>query len=835
MSERPPAGWDTQAPAPAPAPPTVSDEVLAGHLARRGAPKPPRTLGVSIARAVAETDPERRWRLTLIAWRPRVAVAVSGVALVLVAGLLFSGNPAPPTGTDHGSPTPHASATQPVAASQAVAGITWDPTQRALTPPELLRILATDPAPGTVLIVDDQIVPYPVSCTSGAHCPAGQLRNGRGVLVEAPPGGYLTYTQDPGTSDYSVMGPLALQVGPGPNLVFLGAMVSNGLRMSFTAHDLLARSAMGGLFVIPAWLWKTGPIPCPTVVSTPAPMPTSELGLPAPELDFCSGPNYLTDAAPTLPINGSPPNGFEVQHDAYPTFASGADSSGTPRQGVYLVRDWAGYGEILARLEPLAVPSSDANGSASAPPSRPPQDMVLSVDELVARVVGGTLARGSIVVATVPAASVSDVVAPRATRDCTPLCPAWIVSAGGRSISVSVSIQAPIPPSIVGTEAFLVVDGGAVRALGPVSTGAGGAPLDGMTVGDGLSVVAGWLRIGPPLPCPPSPAPVYTGLFGEPLAWSQCPGTWILPTDGDPWAGPPNNVQASDGSGSIRFGDLSVPDGTLHVQDGAGQADLQPREGVWLVRSALTNACPPWAQCPPPSDTRAPQPHVTWYELIGPVIASETSAAGPSVAASPDPGNPGGGPLQDESVVLSQARLVAAVTTGGYPAGTILIARAAIAPVILASLPPDQNTVVGKIGPLRIHWASDPVLGLRDPHPVVVRIRADGELDYLGPATLDGDRSFASSTVPIAQGLLLVHGWFYRPPFALRCLEPTASGTPEAFRTFDGKIQNLACDAAWILPSATDPSATGGGGASLGIPTGSIFIQVRDAAREGPT
>ena len=95
--------------------------------------------------------------------------------------------------------------------------------------------------------------------------------------------------------------------------------------------------------------------------------------------------------------------------------------------------------------------------------------------------------------------------------------------------------------------------------------------------------------------------------------------------------------------------------------------------------------------------------------------------------------------------------------------------------------------------------------------------------------------AFASSAAPVAQGLLLVHGWFYRPTFRLRCLDPMASGAPQAFKTFDGRIQNLACDAAWILPSAADPSTVDANGASLRIPSGSLSVQVRDGAPGTPT
>ena len=163
MSERPPEGWDTQA-----TPPTsveVTDEVLAGHLRRRGARTAPRALTAAILTRVDETVPQRRWRLTLAAWRPRMAVAVSGLALALVAGLLYV-NTTPRIGTDRASPSPSTL----VPSSPVASGPVWDPSQRALTPPELLRILATHPASGTTLIVDDQVTKLDPNCPAVGTC-----------------------------------------------------------------------------------------------------------------------------------------------------------------------------------------------------------------------------------------------------------------------------------------------------------------------------------------------------------------------------------------------------------------------------------------------------------------------------------------------------------------------------------------------------------------------------------------------------------------------------------------------------------------------------------------
>lgn len=820
MSERPPAGGEGQAAqaptTPASAVPTA-DELIARQLQRRGAPQPPRTLAASIVARVAETAPERRWRLTLAVWRPRLAVAASGMTLALVAGLLFLGGPATRTSTTQGSPTPS------VSPSQGVSGLTWDPAQRALTPPEFVRILATRPAPGTVLIVDDQIAPK-TPCVSADGCKIGELVNSPGQLVQAPSGGHLPFANDQGTSPTSIEGPLALQVGAGPTLVFLGSVVSGGARLSFIrAPDLAVRNAMGGLFVVQAWLWETGPTPCASGSGTPVAMPPSELGLPAPTIDTCSPTDWLTDTEAIDPTRNS---GIElpVQAGAYGAF--GVDRSGpsqaNPRQGIYLVRDWAGYGEILARLSPMPIPSNDA--IAPTGPARA-GGVVMSVDELVGRVLSSSLAAGSIAIANIPADAVSDRRAPGVVHSCPQLCPMWLLRAGARWIAVDVSMQAPAPSTIVGVQAFLVEKGGSVRALGPAATGAALAPLDGLAVRDGLSVVHGWLRIGPPLPCPRPPAatgaPARAGTLGGPLAWSQCPGTWILPSATDPWAGPPNNVQATDGSGVIRTGDSSVPAGTLHVQEG-DLAALTPKEGDWLVRLAASSSpCPPGSLCPliPPWE---PPAGARWFELLGPIARPDATAFGPSASPSP--------------VVLRQDGLVAGVTSGAFATGSIVVARATIAPVILSSFPPDPGAIVGKIGRITVHWGSDPGFAVPDPGPIALRVRADGGLDYLGPAILKpGDQPFASSDRPIVQGLALVDGWLYRPTVNLRCPEPAASATTPAFKAFDGQVQDLACDPAWILPSADDPLKTVGGRQILDIPNGGIPVQIRDAGLGAPT
>lgn len=636
MNERP--SDDPGAPGAARPTPPTSDELLAANLRRRGSRPAPAELTRSVLARVAETPPERRWRLSLRTWRPRLALAAGGVTVALVASLLLVGSPAPHVGVTPppGSSTPTPGATGPST------GPVWDPTVRALTPPEFLRVLASRPGVGTVLIVDDQIVGVLVSCASSDYCPDGRLVNA-GLSVSAPPDGHLPFD-----SGSLVPGPLAIQVGEDSRLTFLGSVVSNGTRLEFKARDLAQRSAMGGLFVIPAWIHRAAIVACPSVVAPHAPLPTSELGLPAPEIAMCaggiySGGAYLTDADPgpaPYEIGGGDPNAFLVQQEAYQRFASDPSSDGTARRGVFLVRDWAGYGEILAGLQPIGIPTSDETAPTSTPSAAPAATVVLSLDELMARARGGGLPPGSIAVVDVPASALSNLWEPGVEHTCPSMCPEWVLRLNDQVLRIVVSVQSPMPARPVGIQAFRVEPDGSLRALGPATTGPDSRAADPLNIATdgGLAVVHGWLRVGPPIPCPirlrDRTDPV--GILGEPLAWSQCPGIWILPSPADPWAGPPNNVTATDGSGTIRFGDLSVPAGTLHVQDGATDTGLEG-EGLWLVRGMVTNSCPPGAFCRLNLGDEPSAPNVTWWELVGIVVERQppTTSATPSPPAQP--------------------------------------------------------------------------------------------------------------------------------------------------------------------------------------------------------
>ncbi len=596
MSERLPTGPEAMSH-------PLPDDVLAAQLGRRAAHQAPRALAAAIMALVDETVPERRWRLAVAAWRPRMARVATGLALVLVASLLAINAMPAPVGTDRGSPSP--------SRSPAATGPVWDPAQRALTPSEFLRFLAAGPATGTTLIVDDQIAPRTVLCVKETDCADGQLVQA-GVVVGPPAGGSLLFSRST-----TIPGPLALQVKQGGDLIFLGGVVAGPRGMAvLRAPDLALRDALGGLFVVPAWLWATPPAPCPSVPGTPEPMPVSEVGLPAPRID-CVATDWLTDSESTKPVSGAG-IAFPVQHGAYSAFAvdaSNAAGQTNPRQGIYLVRDWAGYGEILARLEPLPIPApaTQATTAPTGPAPSATAGRVMTADEFVGRVLDGSLSNGSIVVADIPASAVS-VLSPTgagAAEDATQS--RWII----REASGFIRVDGIAKDGIAGSQAFLVEPSRSVLTLGTVNV------VDGGQLG--LVMVHGWLRNGPPLPCPAPARPAATGFDGRSLAWSQCPGTWILPTADDPWAGPPNDAQATDGSGAYRVGDRAMPEGTLHVQDDALGPYVEATEGVWLVRRVFSNTCPPWAFCVlTPADR--PGPGVSWYELVGPVAAPPPDA-----------------------------------------------------------------------------------------------------------------------------------------------------------------------------------------------------------------
>lgn len=781
--------------APAGGPPAVSDDVLADHLRRRGAHPAPRTLALTVGARIADAEPERRWRLAVRAWQPRLATLALGSTLLLVAGVLyFGGSPGRITG-------PSAQPVQP-SQSPAVAGLTWDPTQRALTPPELLRILATHPAPGTILIVDDQILESGVSCYSADHCPLGKLANAAGVPVEAPLGGILPFLTD-GSEPGSVKGPLALQVTSGPNLVFLGAMVSNGLRMSFAAHDLLTRNAMGGLFVLPAWLWQTPPAPCPSRRGTPQPMPTSELGLPAPRLQ-CVPTSWLTDSDATDPGRGGGV-GFPVQDGAYQAFApTHVDTTGQaiPQGGIYLVRDWAGYGEVLGRLEPLGIPDPFVPQGPTPVPSETPSGVVMSAGELVSGVQRGSLAPGAIAIASISAPDVIGALGVLGDQ----VEAKWAIVSSGRALRVYVARGGPT--SIIGTQAFVVQDGGSIRALGSVSIGGtGGRPAEAPGDG-GLWVVQGWLRLGvtEAVPCPAPQGSTMTGLLGEPLSWSGCPGAWIADSP----------LGASGPAGTVLTDE--APNGGLHVQDGAGDPSFQPKLGVWLVRAAVTG-CPDGPACPA-TLMQKPPANVTWWELVGSIAGSTSS---PETSAPPTPGLP---TQPSSSVVFDQDSLVASVDDSSLTTGAVVVADVTMIAVALPTFPVDRGALIGFVGDLGIHWNAEAGAELPGAGRYAFRMRSDGGLDYFGPAAVAADGlpfETQTATMP-APGphLVAVHGWVYQGPPERCVLSPSVFDPPLGI---DGQALGYLCDDAWIQPTAASPEHQTTNGFELRMPSGALLLQ----------
>ena len=487
------------------------------------------------------------------------------------------------------------------------ADATWDPTQRPLTPPEFLRILGSHPAPGTVLIVDDQVMQSAIDCATTVDCPTGALVNAAGTLVEPPPGGILPFTTD-GSVIQPIPGPIALQVTDGPYLVFLGTVVSGGQPMAVSAHDLAARNATGGLFVIPGWIVAGLQPSCPTMQSASA-APTSELGLPEPYF-VCVASGWITDTEyqpDTVIDNGAstqvevraPTEGLWVQAGAYQAYAPDPADDGyggtLPRQGTFLVRDWAGRAEVLARLEPRAIPTDATTptpGIDATPtpivtpaPSQQPTDsgpaspvgtIVWSKDDLVRRATAGTIPTGTIVVADLQESDFTSFWPPGADHSCPQHCPQWNLTAtDGSKLPVLVSMLSPVPYAHVGRIAFLV-EGNSLRLLGPVDAQPDGHPHDvnGQPAKAGEYVaVHGWLRDGLPVPCPAEPSPVpVLGLDQASLSYT-CPGTWIQPTPAEP------ATTNADGSGTV-----GMPVGAALVQDGADGSNQTAREGTFLIR-----------------------------------------------------------------------------------------------------------------------------------------------------------------------------------------------------------------------------------------------------------
>jgi hypothetical protein len=245
-----------------------------------------------------------------------------------------------------------------------------------------------------------------------------------------------------------------------------------------------------------------------------------------------------------------------------------------------------------------AAPSSGSSPSSPpAPSSAAPTTIVFPLDEAVTRIANGSMASGSIVVIDVPADAVTPRFPEGVAHSCPQLCPTWILTAGSRRLTVSVSMRAvrgySPPTTVVGRQAFIVDSTTELRLLGPATTAPEGAPRETTEVSGsmaGFLVVHGWLRTSPVTHCtftlPISPPPV--DIDGSPLdiGKGQCQGTWLLPTAANPFAAVGPSSQ------------LRLPPGSLRVQLGArGLSTVDsPREGVFLLRLA-GDACPPGMFC----------------------------------------------------------------------------------------------------------------------------------------------------------------------------------------------------------------------------------------------
>ena len=307
------------------------------------------------------------------------------------------------------------------------------------------------------------------------------------------------------------------------------------------------------------WLWATGVTPCRPCR---APRPRCR-----PRSSACLRRGSSASRSPGSPIRSrripltEEAIGLAVQNGAQRSVR--ARLRGTnPGPGIYLVRDWAGYGEILARLEPLPIPPDEARGPThrtKCPAHGPARDRRRhrhDVDELVGRVLDGTLGAGSFAIASIPSDAVSDPpdhgLGAR-TYPCDHPVP------DARRIRV----HGVAKNGIVGVQAFLVEPAGTVLALGQAATGPTGSALEGTDVlPKRMGVARSTAGCGSGRPCLPEvqDGPRTQASSADPLSWSQCPEHWILPSADDPWAGPPNSVQATDGSGIMTIGDRSVPE-----------------------------------------------------------------------------------------------------------------------------------------------------------------------------------------------------------------------------------------------------------------------------------
>ncbi len=582
----------------------LTDERLRVELDRRwrgrGGAVPTSRIAAAVHDRIAVMPQEPRWRLSLRAWAPRIGVAGTAVAALLVVGL--AGLPLL-TDIQRGSPGTH-----------------WDPAERPLTAEELGRLFPRDgfsPFAGRVVIAEVGLVG---SLTDCVDLPCDLAIDGIDPKI------VVHYDPDrPGPAPRTGE-TLAFRVREDRGVDLIERVRSAPLRLAWTVPGLADEMrrvdqydrAVQAVYLVDAWLVGSPPPSCPAPFPIDSPPPP-------PGLDVGCGPAAWLTPTEEQPTRGdansievgAPQDGLRVQNGAYDAFAPNPERGPylpgieTPRHGLYLVRRHAAGAdscfmctplgspvEIVARVDPLTIP---AGPSATLPPATPfasawnPANGPLSPRELLllvrAAADGGP--RGTVVarVRIQPTDKIGCLNGVPPCRD------AVIVIADGSTpidvVGWGTGSSADVLPAGPELVALGLRDDRAVLYLGPVAEppSGGGAwtvpqllaepqPLTGS-----LYLVDAWIVDVAPLRCR---APLLGATPPEPNRDVSCaqPG-WLTPTAEQP---------SRSGPG---YRSVVAPLDGIRVQNGAYEAfapdpglgvDRPPRHGIFLVRPFTVEA-----------------------------------------------------------------------------------------------------------------------------------------------------------------------------------------------------------------------------------------------------
>lgn len=358
----------------------LTDDRLRVELDRRwrgrGGAVPTDRIAAAVHDRIAVMPQEPRWRLSLRAWAPRIGVAATAVAALLVVALAGL-----PLLTD----------IQRADIQRGGPGTHWDPAERPLTADELGRLFPRDgssPFAGRVVIAEVGLVG---SLTDCVDLPCDLAIDGIDPRI------VVHYDPDRTVPAPRTGETFAFRVREDRGLDLIERARSAPLRLAWTVPGLADEMrrvdqfdrAVPTVYLVDAWLVGSPPPSCP------APFPIDSPA-PPPGLDVGCGPAAWLTPTEEQPVKGdatsievgAPQDGLRVQNGAYDAYAPNPERGPylpgieTPRRGLYLVRrNPAGAEscfmctplgtpvEIVARVDPLTIPAGPSTTMSPATPS----------------------------------------------------------------------------------------------------------------------------------------------------------------------------------------------------------------------------------------------------------------------------------------------------------------------------------------------------------------------------------------------------------------------------------------------------------------------------------